>query len=199
VLGFDADLAMAANERALWNHATELLPQRALQEAMPRYTQGLMDLGATVCAARKPQCLICPASELCVARREGAPERYPVKTKKLKRSAQALWLLQVTTKAGDVWLQKRPVPGVWAGLYCLPVFESREALEQALPKKLRARMVDATAFTHVLTHKDLHLHPIELTIDGPQSLGETGAWHTAAQWRQLGLPAPIRTLLSQNP
>jgi A/G-specific adenine glycosylase len=162
---------------------------------MPRYTQGLMDLGATVCMARKPQCLICPASDLCVARRQGTPERYPVKTRKLKRGAQALWLLQARTEAGDVWLEKRPVPGVWAGLYCLPVFDSREALEQALPKALRTRLNDGASLTHVLTHKDLYLHPVELHLDSPASLGTAGAWHGAAQWPQLGLPAPIRNLL----
>ena len=49
VLGFDADLAVAANERNLWTQAEAMLPNRGVQEAMPRYTQGLMDLGATVC------------------------------------------------------------------------------------------------------------------------------------------------------
>ena len=44
-----------------------------VRESMPRYTQGLMDLGATVCLPRNPTCLLCPVSELCVARREGEP------------------------------------------------------------------------------------------------------------------------------
>jgi A/G-specific adenine glycosylase len=195
LLGFEADLASSTHERALWEQATQLLPRRALDESMPRYTQGLMDLGATVCTARRPQCLICPANELCVARRQGTPERYPVKTKKLKRSAQALWLLLARTHAGEVWLEKRPVPGVWAGLYCLPVFESREALLAALHERLWPRLHDAAAFTHVLTHKDLHLHPVELALDNPEALRDGGAWHGALQWPQLGLPAPVRTLL----
>ncbi|HSV53797.1 MAG TPA: A/G-specific adenine glycosylase [Burkholderiaceae bacterium] len=196
VLGFGDDLAVAANERALWSHATELLPRHAVQEAMPRYTQGLMDLGATVCAVRNPQCLICPASELCTARREGAPQRYPVKTRKLKRSAQSLWLLQARAAQGEVWLERRPVPGVWAGLYCLPVFEDRAALEALVPAKYRARLQDAPAFTHVLTHKDLHLHPVALPMPVSQSIKGEGAWFTPEQWPQLGLPAPIRKLLS---
>ena len=87
---------------------------------MPRYTQGLMDLGATVCLARNPSCLICPVHGTCEAFREGRPEDYPAKTRKLKRSAQSLWLLRAQTRDGAVWLQKRPSPGIWAGLYCLP-------------------------------------------------------------------------------
>ena len=62
VLGFDADLALAANERRLWDEASQLLPTSDLQHAMARYTQGVMDLGATVCTAKKPGCGVCPAS-----------------------------------------------------------------------------------------------------------------------------------------
>ena len=73
---------------------------------MPRYTQGVMDLGATVCLPRKPACAACPVSDVCVARREGEPERYPVKTRKLKRSAQSLWLLWAHARDGAVWLRQ---------------------------------------------------------------------------------------------
>ena len=109
-MGFDGDLAQAAQERALWQHAQDLLPTQQLDESMPRYTQGVMDLGATVCLARKPQCERCPLAELCVARREGQPERYPVKTRKLKRTTQSLWLLWAQTRDGAVWLRQRPTP-----------------------------------------------------------------------------------------
>src|SRR6185369_12702298 len=123
VLRFDADLASAANERRLWDEAQLLLPRRAVAPSMPAYTQGLMDLGATVCTARNPSCPLCPVHDLCAASRQGEPERYPVKTRKLKRSAQSLWLLFARAHDGAVWLAKRPASGIWAGLYCLPVYE----------------------------------------------------------------------------
>ena len=197
-LGFGADLAVAANERALWDQATQLLPADDLAQAMPRYTQGLMDLGATVCLARNPTCLLCPVQPLCVAQREGAPQRYPVKTRKLKRTAQSLWLLQARTADGAVWLHKRPTPGVWAGLFCLPVFDSHEQLAASVPARLHGRLRDGHAFTHVLTHKDLHLHPVQLDVPKPVALSEDGAWFEAAQWPQLGLPAPVRKLLANG-
>jgi A/G-specific adenine glycosylase len=197
VLGFNADLAVAANERALWAQATELLPQRDLQRAMPRYTQGVMDLGATVCTARKPACDVCPVAKLCVARREGQPERYPVKTRKLKRSAQSLWLLWAQTRDGAVWLRQRPTPGVWAGVYCFELFDSREALEATVPAKYRAALQDEAVFTHVLTHKDLHLHPVRVLLPS-RALNTAGSWHAADAWPQLGLPAPVRKLLQQG-
>ncbi|HSV84274.1 MAG TPA: A/G-specific adenine glycosylase [Ramlibacter sp.] len=197
VLAFGDDLASTANERVLWDHARELLPTRELHEAMPRYTQGLMDLGATLCLPRNPACLLCPVREPCTAAREGRPEAYPVKTRKLKRSAESLWLLHAQDSDGKVLLQKRPTPGVWAGLYCLPVFGSRDALEQALPKAARRRLRDAEPFVHVLTHKDLHLHPVQVELP-PAWAGLEGAWFAPGEWPNLGLPAPVRKLLQSS-
>ena len=195
LLGFGLDLASSAHERALWVRATELLPTRDLARAMPRYTQGVMDLGATVCTARSPRCDECPLAAQCVAFSEGAPERYPVKTRKLKRTSESLWLLWAQTQDGAVWLSQRPTPGVWAGLYCLPLFDSRAALEAAVPARQRAALEDRPMFKHVLTHKDLHLHPVCVQLPGrSRPLGD-GAWVSAAQWPKRGLPAPVRKLL----
>ncbi len=193
VLGFAGDMSSTAQERALWDLATQLLPPAEQREAIAHYTQGLMDLGATVCLPRKPSCMLCPVDKSCIALREGAPERYPVKTRKLKRSAQSLWVLLARDAQGRVWLQKRPAKGIWAGLYCLPVFDSREELLAALPAAAQGAVQDLPAFVHVLTHKDLHLHPMQL--QGGQPQGEGARWVAAQEWRQLGLPAPMRKLL----
>lgn len=194
VLGFGEDLASAANERVLWDHARALLPARELHENMPRYTQGLMDLGATVCLPRNPSCLLCPVVEQCAAAREGNPEAYPRRTRKLKRSAESLWLLHARSGDGAVWLQKRPTPGVWAGLYCLPVFGSRDALGEVLPPPVRGEVRDVEPFMHVLTHKDLHLHPVQAVLPAGWNAGE-GQWFGPAEWPALGLPSPVRKFL----
>jgi A/G-specific adenine glycosylase len=193
VLGFAGDMSSAAQERALWDLATQLLPPAEQKEAIASYTQGVMDLGATVCLPRKPSCMICPVHKTCAALREGAPECYPVKTRKLKRSAQSLWVLLARDAQGRVWLEKRPSKGIWAGLYCLPVFDSREALLAALPAAVRRGVQDLPAFVHVLTHKDLHLHPVQL--QGGQPQGDGARWVEAEEWGRLGLPAPMRKLL----
>ena len=198
VLGFGGDMSSAAQERALWDLATQLLPPEGERHAIARYTQGVMDLGATVCLPRRPSCILCPVNAMCVALREGEPERYPVKTRKLRRTAQSLWLLQASDGAGRVWLEKRPARGIWAGLYSLPAFDSREALLASLSPAERAAAEDGPAFLHVLTHKDLHLHPIEVACES-RALSETGGWFASEAWTGLGLPAPVRRLLSFRP
>lgn len=200
VLGFGADLAEAKNERALWQQAEALLPRQDLSHAMPRYTQGLMDLGAGICLPRNPNCLLCPLQEACVARRDGNPQDYPVRTRKLKRSAQAWWLLLRQDGVGRLWLERRPPTGIWAGLYCPPVYDSRAALDEALQLHASCDARDLPAFTHVLTHRDLHLHPVLARDATPQPNAhcaeQQSGWFAPAQWPALGLPAPVRKLLA---
>lgn len=193
VLGFDADLALSKNERTLWELATQALP--AQRQHMPRYTQGMMDLGATVCLSRKPMCDSCPLNASCLAQQQGEPEKYPVKTRKLKRSAQSIWLLWAQTRDGQVQLAKRPSPGVWAGLYCFSLFDSRTALVESVDARWQEDLEDDAVFTHVLTHKDLHLHPVRLTAPKRALKGLHGDWFSPAQVQDLGLPAPIKKLL----
>jgi A/G-specific adenine glycosylase len=50
-------------------------------------------------------------------------------------------------------------------------------------------------FVHVLTHKDLHLHPVAAVLPPAFSVMEGGAWYGAKEWPGLGLPAPVRKLL----
>lgn len=200
VLGFGADLADAKNERALWQQAEALLPRQDLSHAMPRYTQGLMDLGAGICLPRNPNCLLCPLQEACVARRDGNPQDYPVRTRKLKRSAQAWWLLLRQDGAGRLWLERRPSTGIWAGLYCPPVYDSRAALDEALQLHASCDARDLPAFTHVLTHRDLHLHLVLARDATPQPNAhcaeQQSGWFAPTQWPALGLPAPVRKLLA---
>ena len=197
VLGFAGDMSSAAQERALWNIAADLLPPADRPADIARYTQGVMDLGATVCLPRKPSCIICPMADVCVGRREGQPERYPVKTRKLKRSAQSLWMLLAQDAEGRIWLEKRPARGIWAGLHALPVFDSAESLSAALQPDERSRASDEAVFMHVLTHKDLHVHPVMLAGIEPRALSDSGRWLARSEWEPLGLPAPVRKRLLQ--
>ena len=198
LLGFDSDLASAKNERTLWEHAQALLPHENLGSAMPRYTQGLMDLGATICVPRGPLCAQCPLGQSCVAFKEGNPERYPVKTRKLSRRSESWRLLVLQDPKGQIWLQRRPDFGIWAGMHCVPVFENHAALDRcvkALDTVPDVAVRELPPFVHVLTHRDLHLHPVWVTGTFSAKPMQEGEWLASDQWRAVGLPAPIRKLL----
>jgi A/G-specific adenine glycosylase len=200
VLGFDADLAIAANAGALWQQAQALLPRRGIEH----YTQGLMDLGATLCVARAPRCDACPLAANCVARRQGRPERYPVKTKTLKRGARRNAMLWLTDARQHVWLTQRELKGVWAGLWTLPLFDSLDAVRE-LTSAWPGRGEEMPAIDHALTHFDWRLEAWQHVL-GPRlgparraSIEATlppGAWFARHDALALGLPAPVRKLLA---
>ena len=81
------------------------------------FNQAMMELGATVCTPRKPQCLVCPLTEFCIARNRGTQSERPVK---LRRSAykQLKLAVAVVTKGARLLVRQRPadaavMPGFW--------------------------------------------------------------------------------------
>jgi len=194
VLGFEGDLAAARNERELWRLAEALVPARDVDA----YTQGLMDLGATICLARAPACAACPLAGLCVAHRLGRVEAYPVKSRRILRTRRAhalLWLSQ----GGRWWLARRPEPGVWAGLWSLPEFASAAALE-ALVRDWPGSGEWLPAVRHTLTHFDWTLEPLRWRLPARAAARLTGVlgdgrWFTPHEALALGLPAPVRRWL----
>ena len=199
VLAFDGDLAEARQERELWAHATELVPERGVEP----YTQGLMDLGATLCTVRSPSCQQCPVQVYCAAAREQSQECYPVKTRKRGRGTREhvwLWLRW----RDQVWLVQRPPVGVWAGLWSLPEFDSMPAFEAA-SRNWPGTSEALPSFTHVLTHLDWRLHPLRWTLPARNSAAQRkamvsawpeGRWFGLDEALAAGLPAPLRKLLS---
>jgi len=200
VFAITDDLGQAAPMRALWQRAEDLLPRSRLRSTMPAYTQGLMDLGATLCLPRRPACGRCPLAAICLAAASGEPERWPAKRPRPARRELALWLVHAVDAQGRVWLTRRPSRGIWAGLHCMPAFESRTLALGSLPSGARGRVHEHAPFTHVLTHRDLHLHVLTARLSGGELADEHGVWVAPERWSGFGLPAPVRRfLLSASP
>ncbi|HEY1132850.1 MAG TPA: A/G-specific adenine glycosylase [Roseateles sp.] len=189
VLAFDGDLASSTSERRLWDHATELLPERDVD----RYTQGLMDLGATVCTTRSPNCLLCPVQPLCRGQQAGDPTRYPVKTRKLKRGRRENWWLWLEKAGGQILLQQRPATGVWAGLWTLPMYHDEAGARAALPG---AVLETLPRIEHALTHFDWVLHTMR--VEAPEGNLPGGTWVAREKLADYALPAPLKKLIDES-
>ena len=193
-LGFDEDLATAPALAQLWSLADGLLPARDVDI----YTQGLMDLGATLCTARRPACDRCPVAAACAAHASGEPERYPFKSRRLKRTQREnalLWLQQ----GERVFLIKRQATGVWAGLWSLPEYVSTLALDEATTH-WSGHGVWRPDVQHALTHFDWLLHPLQWRLPArarPAASLPEGRWFSVDEALLLGLPAPVRRLLQR--
>ena len=188
--GYTPDLAKAAHKKQLWAFAENLLPTHDLAHTMPAYTQGLMDLGASLCQARKTDCVACPLASGCAARASGEPTALPRISKTLKRREQALYLYW--QQHGDaVRLERRPAQGIWGGLYCLP--EISLAQYQRLGEEAGSEYLPP--IKHVLTHRDLQLHIVRQRSVGVAEIGVGEVWQPIATLGSLGLPQPIGKLL----
>ncbi len=196
--GIDDPVPAAATTRRLWALAHSLLPEA---NDIAAYTQGLMDLGATVCKPRQPLCMQCPFETDCRARRAGDPQRLPVRkparSARPQRSTVMLWLRSLPH--GQTWLERRPSQGIWPGLWSLPQFDDTE--QATVFAAQFGRIVsqrELPTFRHVFTHFELTARPLLIDLHATQQAAEmSGQWLSLAQAEQLGLPAPVRGLLLQ--
>jgi len=97
------------------------LADQMLDRARPgMYNQAMMELGATVCLPKNPQCLLCPVSHLCEARQNGRVNEFPVKLKREKGVIEErifFWIEQ----AGNILVWQRPANArLMPGFYELP-------------------------------------------------------------------------------
>ncbi len=188
-----------AVEKVLWLEAAARLPKE--REDMVAYTQGLMDLGATVCTKGDPHCLLCPVADDCAAKSDGRiadiPAPRPSK-KNPERSQRYLLALHADT----VLLVKRPAPGIWGGLWCLP--ELADADDPATAAGLRfgvskvAAATDLPAFKHTFTHFRLTLAVTKVVASriDPAANAPGTIWLARSELKTAALPKPISTLLA---
>ncbi|MES1203624.1 MAG: A/G-specific adenine glycosylase [Pseudomonadota bacterium] len=138
-----------------------LLAARFVTSERPgAWAQALMDLGATICTPKSPQCLLCPVADFCRARALGAPETYPRKRAKPAKPRRygVAFLLE---RGGKALLVTRPEKGLLGGMTALPSTPWRaekwsegEALAHA---PAHGAWVKAGAVEHVFTHFALTL------------------------------------------
>nr|WP_199066439.1 A/G-specific adenine glycosylase [Chromobacterium sp. ASV5] len=193
--GFPGDKAV---EKRLWLLAERLLPVDAAQ--MPAYTQGLMDLGATVCSRGKPACMACPMADGCVAAREGRTAELPTpRPKKTIPTRHTVMLL--ASRGRQVWLERRPPTGIWGGLLSLPELDSSLAAEDWLAARGVGDVLPAwPEFEHVFTHYRLIITPQPVRLDalsGREAAESGGQWLDVDHASEAGVPAPVRRLLLQ--
>lgn len=187
-------------ENAMWTLAESLLPSNASDDEVSAYTQGLMDLGATLCVRGKPDCLRCPFSADCVANVTGRQRELPTARPKKTVPTRRTWMLVL--RDGDaVMLEKRPPSGIWGGLWSLP----EAADEAALATRAREFGGDGAVsplapLTHVFTHFKLEIEPRLAEFDrGVGALAALRdadtAWVSVSDLDSFGVPAPVRKLL----
>lgn len=186
----------SAVARELWELADVCTPN---QQAA-RYTQAIMDLGATLCGRGRPECERCPLAARCVAQQTGRVGEIPASKPKRERPRRDTVALMVTRTDGAVLLERRPAEGIWGGLWGLP--EAGQAAEvedwcrrrlACVPESIEPR----PAVVHAFTHFELGIHPVLVRIaDGAVMEGDGWLWYNRRDPAEVGLAAPVAKLLT---
>ncbi len=196
-----------AIEKLSWEYAEKLLPDAGIET----YTQGLMDLGATLCTRSKPRCSVCPFERDCAAHSQGQESAFPVKFKKkptsdtadeakaksARRSKQAVLLLLYSGE--ELLLERRPESGIWGGLWSAPEFDSVElGLAAATQQGRITEHHVGIAAKHSFTHFDLYATPLRVQLDRvvPIVAEHDQRWVSHEEALAMGIPALLRKWLS---
>ncbi len=188
-----------ATARALWQHAEDNTPH----ERVADYTQAIMDLGATLCMRSRPRCGVCPVASGCVALRENLTAQLPARKPAKASPTRATCMLILRDRSDRILLQRRPATGVWAELWSLP--EAATPADAEKVARAVGAQVDAVTplatFVHVFSHYRLDIAPLLASAKALPHVADRDdlRWCSAAEFLQLGLPAPVRRLLQSLP
>lgn len=178
---------------------TALASTHVPQKRAGDYAQALMDLGATLCTPRNPQCGRCPVQGGCRAYQEGRQEKYPVRRRRKKPPSRHAIVFVVTDGQGRVLLRQRPEKGLLGGMWEFPSTPwgagAKPGLCRILPpaggwKKLEAPVIHV--FSHFRLYLTLHIGRFS---HRPSLFSRDDSPHIWKPWRKMGemaLPSVMR-------
>jgi len=187
--------------KRLWALSADCLPE----QDVAIYTQGMMDLGATICSRSKPSCGQCPLALDCQARQSGQVASLPTPRKRKTIPERAAWLLLVRDEHGRWLLMRRPPTGIWGGLWSLPQIDAdnenywqRFEIEHSI--KLIPDPEREPSLIHTFSHFRLHLQPLTARLESyAADVADSPdlRWMCIDEAQKMGLPAPIREILAR--
>ena len=163
------------DKAALWPGAQALLDRRRPAE----FNQAMMELGATICTPRAPQCLLCPVQAHCSSRGAGASTPQPARQRKHVDYAFA-------QRAESVLLVRRPADAsLMAGMWELP----------EIPAGQKNGHEPLATLRHSITDTDYAVSVLAMNPDQLQDFATEGRWCTRQQWQRLPLTGLARKIL----
>jgi A/G-specific adenine glycosylase len=200
LLGVRADPRQGAVQKALWQAARTLLPQRHVG----RHNQALMELGALVCRPEQPDCSRCPLAEHCYARQHGLQAEIPLPPPRAA-GVQVEEVAVVLRRRGRVLLVQRPPEGRWASMWEFPHLPV-EFMEghMASANRLLAELGltgsvcgELLTLRHSVTRFHITMVCVEARFEGGRfmpGIYTQGAWLLPEELHDYPLSAPQRRL-----
>ena len=180
LFGIEENSAAREVRERLWSLAETMV--RAADDCSA-LNQSLMELGATVCHPRQPNCCACPVARSCVARRENSVDRIPAKSKPAPTQLKNIDVF-ILTDGARYLVQKRPAGGVNAGYWEFPNTDSGDSFP------VPAGQQPVALARHSIMNWRLELRAFFIT-----SATANGEWRSLEEIRALPFTAAHRKLL----
>lgn len=189
--GIAGNPGQTAVEHELWTLAEELLPEVDCET----YTQGLMDLGATVCTRARPRCGECPLAEGCQALLSGRQADLPTARPRAKLPERRATFLLISD-GQYLLLERRPPSGVWGGLLVPPEGDPATVVAH-LGLQVECQR-DLPPLRHAFTHFRLTMQPVLCRVPPHFNAAEARlTWVPLGEVAAAGVPASVRTLIER--
>ena len=186
-------------QKAVENRLWELAEHNTPIDEADRYTQAIMDFGATLCTRSKPQCEACPLTNNCQANQTGRTGELPHGKPKTSKPTRQTFMLLIRNDEGAYLLEQKPPSGIWGGLWCPPQVDTLDDTMQVGDLTVEIGQPLDT-IKHTFSHFHLLIKPVEARINGNTTMvAEQSAqlWYKSGSQQQLGLAAPVKKLLEK--
>jgi A/G-specific adenine glycosylase len=164
------------------------------------FAQALMDLGATVCTPRSPQCVICPVSVVCDGYKSDQADQFPKKAPKKPKPTRRGTVFWAIRDDGAVLIRRRPEKGLLGGMMEFPSTDWNEApwtddaaLKYAPVEALSWRRQPGMV-RHTFTHFHLELVILIGLIEKPKA--KIGTWCPVEQLSDFALPTVMKKVVN---
>ena len=154
----------------------ELLPAKGGHE----FVSAMMELGALVCRAGRPDCLLCPVKSFCAAKH---PEKLPVKAPKAaikERSEHAAWVSD-----GKAVLLQQSTARRWGGLWRLPPLDDEPPGGPAVE------------LTYSIVRERVRLRVHRMRKGGLSASAEPRKAFSLRELEQIAVPSPHRRAIAK--
>ena len=182
-------------ENQLWEIAERHTPTRSIRQ----YTQAIMDLGATVCTSRNPNCNSCPLMFRCHAKGENTQHNFPQKKPKAVTPERDTIFAILENTHGEILLEQRPLSGIWGGLWCFPELSNNSKIKTIIKERYGfniKKQMEYKPIKHTFTHFQLMIKPVHIKLQKDKGYdSKMLKWVNPKRNQTLGLPAPVLSML----
>ena len=174
--------------KTLWSLSNNLTPKKNIFE----YTQGIMDLGATICNIRSPNCLNCPINKTC----KSAFKNFEIEYKAKKERPKKKIFFTLAHSKKSFLLFKKNEKSFWESLW-IP-YDGEDFKETNILKEPAKRKIKT--INHALSHMELDITIEIVDYKTPFKIKSNleHQWINKNQIDNYGLPKPIRTIIENH-